>query len=399
MRVLYLHPAGTFGGASKSLIELYSAAKKFENIDATILTPKGTAAKAFRSVGMNVFETVGLAQFDHTRFGYYRSLRWLILLREVLYLPFTLVALLKIKKTCHPFNLIHVNEITLLPTAYLAKWVFKLPMIFHIRSVQHPNQCSWRTRFVFKLLAKLANNIICIDETVRSSVPSWINSLVIHNSINIDSSNIVEIQLRKKLVIGMAGVLLRSKGVYEFLEAARILVNEKNRAVHFIIAGENARDMGRVKQWLLKRLGFYEDVLSESRQYVMDNALEQNVTFSGFLTDIRTFYPEIDVLCFPSHLNACGRPVFEAAIFGIPSIVAIKDPLQDAIIHGVTGLAIDRSDASLLANAIDILIADYDLRKRLGEQAKAWASTHFDIDKSVAMLVNVYINNLNDVAS
>lgn len=394
MRVLYLHPAGTFGGASKSLLELYTAAKKLEDIDATILTPHGTAAKAFKSAGMNVFETIGLAQFDHTRFGYYRNLRWLILLRELFYLPFTLAVLLKIRRTCQSFNLIHVNEITLLPSAYLAKWVFKLPMIFHIRSVQHPNQQGMRTKFVFNRLTKLANKVICIDETVRSSLPQWIDSVVIHNSISIESSNIVKSQPRDKLAIGMAGVLLRSKGVYEFLEAAKILVKEKNRDVHFIVAGENARDTGGMRQWLLKKLGFYEDVLSESKRYVRENTLEQNIIFSGFLTDIRVFYPEIDVLCFPSHLNACGRPVFEAALFGIPSIVAIRDPLEDAIIDGVTGLAIDRPAVTLLANAIDTLIVNHDLRKKLGEQAKVWANAHFNIDKSVKTLVEVYFSNL-----
>ncbi|WP_229007165.1 glycosyltransferase family 4 protein [Methylophilus sp. Leaf408] len=393
MRVLYLHPAGAFGGASKSLIELYAAAKKLGNIEAVILTPAGTAATAFQKAGMNVVETTGLSQFDHTRYGYYRHLRWLILLRELLYLPVTLIALLRLRSQA-AFDLIHVNEITLLPTAILARWIFKLPMVFHVRSVQHPDQTSWRTRQVFKLLNKLASTVICIDETVRASVPGWLKTTVIHNGISIES-NLAEPQTSTQVVnVGMAGVLLRSKGVYEFLQAAGILVNDRHRAMHFTIAGENARETAGLKQWLLKKLGFYEDVLAEAKRFVRENGLEKHVTFKGFLPDIRKFYPGMDVICFPSHLNACGRPVFEAALFGIPSIVAIKHPLEDAIIHGVTGLAIDHPSPVLLADAIDSLALNLDFRNTLGQQARDWALSHFSIENSATQLLDIYFHIL-----
>jgi len=186
MRVLYLHPAGAFGGASKSLIELWLAANKIKRIDAHVLTPAGTACDAFKRAGMETIKTIGLSQFDHTRYGFYRKLRWLILLREFLFLLFTLFSLLKIRCKHKDFDLIHVNEITLLPSALIAKWLFKLPMVVHIRSVQYPDLASWRSRWVFKLLDKMASELICIDETVRASVPSYIQTTVIHNSINVD---------------------------------------------------------------------------------------------------------------------------------------------------------------------------------------------------------------------
>lgn len=394
MRVLYLHPAGAFGGASKSLIELYLAAKKQGTIEAVILTPAGTAATAFQKAGMNVVETTGLSQFDHTRYGYYRHLRWLILLRELLYLPVTLIALLRLSRSQATFDLIHVNEITLLPTAILAKWIFKLPMVFHVRSVQHPEQTAWRSRQLFKRLDRLASSVICIDETVRASVPAWLKTTVIHNGISIDTDDTKHQADADVVNVGMAGVLLRSKGVYEFLQAADILINERQRKVHFTIAGENARDTTGLKQWLLKKLGFYEDVLAQAKRFVKEHGLESNVTFKGFLPDIRKFYPEMDVICFPSHLNACGRPVFEAALFAIPSIVAIKDPLEDAIISGVTGLAIDHPSPTLLANAIDTLALDQPFRKTLGNQARDWARAHFSIENSAAQLLDIYFHTL-----
>ena len=391
MRVLYLHPAGTFGGASKSLIELYLAAKK-GGIEACVITPKGSAANAFRDADMNVIKTVGLSQFDHTRFGYYRNFRWLILLRELCFLPIAFFALLHTKKTQNRFDLVHVNEITLLPTAIMAKWIFRLPMVFHVRSLQYINIASLRSRWVFWVLRKYAAAVICIDETVRASIPQDLPSVVIHNGI--DVGQIAKIkdkaQPRKHAAVGIAGCFQRSKGIYEFLAAARILLKDRDRDVQFILAGENARQATGLKKWAYKKMGFAEDVLAEAKQYVKENGMEKQVTFAGFIKDVREFYLHLDVLCFPSHLNACGRPVFEAAFFGIPSIVAIKNPVEDALIHNVTGLAIEEPEPSLLADAIDRLLLDNTFRLTLGKQAKDWANRLFSIKNSADQLLEIY---------
>lgn len=396
MRVLYLHPAGTFGGASKSLIELYLAAKRRGVIEACVVTPAGSAANALRDAGMDVIETVGLAQFDHTRFGYYRNFRWLILLRELFFLPVTFFVLLHTKKSQRRFDLIHVNEITLLPTAILAKWLFRLPIVFHVRSLQYTDFASLRSKWVFGALKKYAAAVICIDETVRASIPQWLSSVVIHNGIDVRQIAAPQHKAESsKVVVGMAGVFHRSKGIYEFLAAARILLRDRNRNVQFILAGENARETIGLKKWVYKKLGFSEDVLAEARRYVKENGMEQQVIFAGFIKDVRQFYPQLDVLCFPSHLNACGRPVFEAAFFGVPSVVAIKKPVEDALVHEVTGLAIERPNPHLLADAIDRLLLDSTLRAALGSQAKDWANRLFSIESSAYLLWQMYAQIVN----
>lgn len=392
MRVLYLHPAGTFGGASKSLIELYLAAKKRGDIEACVITPKGSAANAFRDAGMHVIETMGLTQFDHTRFGYYRNFRWLILLRELCFIPMVFFALLHTKRTQNRFDLIHVNEITLLPTAIMAKWIFRLSMVFHIRSLQQTDFSNLRSKLVFGALRRYAAAVICIDETVMASIPQDLPSVVIHNGIDVGQVAAIEdkAQSSEQVVVGMAGVFHRSKGIYEFLAAARILLKERSRNIQFILAGENSRQATGVKKWAYKKLGFSEDVLTEAKRYVKENGMEEHVIFAGFVKDIKLFYPQLDILCFPSHLNACGRPVFEAAFFGIPSIVAIKNPVEDALIHNVTGLAIEKSEPRLLADAIDRLVLDDMFRQMLGQQAKDWVQRLFSIEASANQLLKEY---------
>jgi hypothetical protein len=85
LHVLYIHPAAAYGGASKSLIELFEQLHS-AGINGTVLTPHGSASVAFDKAGLQVKAVKGLSQFDNTRYGYYRRQRWIILLRE-LFLP------------------------------------------------------------------------------------------------------------------------------------------------------------------------------------------------------------------------------------------------------------------------------------------------------------------------
>lgn len=355
-------------------------------IEGIALAPQGNAAEFLESAGLAVFKVKGLSQFDNTKFGHYIKLRWLILIREIFYLPFSIYGLYKVKQSHSDFHLIHLNEVTLLPVGILAKLIFKVPLVVHVRSLQHYQ--GFISKIFFKLLNHYADSIICIDKTVRASLPNTIPSLVIHNAINLHAS---EFKIKSnKVRIGISGVLLRSKGVFEFVAAANILINQRGYDLEFCIAGQNVRKTNKCLNWIYKKLGFSQDVFNELSEYVLNNQLCNHVKMLGLVKDIRDFYQRIDILCFPSYLNACGRPVFEAALNGIPSIVAIKSPMDDAIIHRVTGLVIENSDALILANAIEELINNPLLLEELGKNAKAWASKYYNLQANCALVLNVY---------
>ncbi|HEY0233840.1 MAG TPA: glycosyltransferase family 1 protein, partial [Afipia sp.] len=85
MKVLYIHMAGAFGGASRSL---YEAVRSFPAgaVTPVFVAPRGSVLDFFSRLG-EVIVARGISQFDNTRYGHYRGLRWLILLREMAYLP------------------------------------------------------------------------------------------------------------------------------------------------------------------------------------------------------------------------------------------------------------------------------------------------------------------------
>jgi glycosyltransferase involved in cell wall biosynthesis len=401
LRALYLHPAAAYGGASKSLIELFEQLRTM-GVEGTVLTPRGSASIAFDKAGLQIETVKGLSQFDNTRYGHYRRQRWIILLRELFLLPFSLLGLWRIRHQY--FDLIHVNEITLLPLGLIAKWMFHIPMVVHVRSLQRKPSSGWRTQLINAWLHRHADAVIAIDGTVANTLEPSSSLRVIHNGLRIGAAN-VAIQKpstvpvdQPTLRVGFFGVLIPLKGIYELVEAVRILKN-RNIQIECLVAGENARELSRIKGWILSKLGFARDVRAELEDLITRYGLQKQVRLIGFVSDVRTLYPQIDVLCFPSHLDAAGRPVFESAFYGIPSVVAITNPLPDAVMHGVTGIAIPKPDPVLIANALQQLAQDSEYRVALGYQARDWACKNFAIESSSAAMLNVYQQLLSSCPS
>lgn len=390
MRVLYLHPAGAYGGASKSLIELFSAIRQ-SGVEGTVLTPAGSAARVFADAGLRVAQVRGLSQFDNTRYGHYRRLRWVILLRELMFLPGSLLAIWRMRK--EQFDILHVNEVTLLPLAIIAKKLLKLPLVVHVRSLQCPPPGGLRTRIVNHWLAPHADAVVAIDHTVAGTLDHGLPVEIVHNGLRVDVSHLSDDKSPREagqpVRVGFMGVLIPLKGIYELVEAIHILKN-RGVAIECIVAGENARDLRGIRAWALRKLGFARNVRGELEQMIRKHGLEKHVRLLGFVKDIRAHYQTLDILCFPSHLDAAGRPVFEAAFYAIPSVVAVSDPLPDAVLHEYTGLAIPRPDPELIADALQRLAEDETFRLTLGRQARRWAIDHFSIENSAEAMLDVY---------
>lgn len=388
LRVLYLHSASAFGGASKSLIELFRYLRT-HSVDGVVLTPRGPVCKAFAKAGMDVRAVRGLSQFDNTRFSHYRRLRWIILLRELYLLPFSLIALWRLRR--ERFDLLHVNEVTLLPLAIIAKWMFQIPMVVHVRSLQRAPGSGFRTRLINRWLRRYAESVVPIDHTVAQTLPGDLPVTVVHNGLDI-AENLPRREQRaadEPVRVGFLGVLLPLKGIYDLIEAMRIL-KSRNVNVECLIAGENARQLKGLKVWVLRKLGFADDVRANVERLVDNYGLHDRVRLLGFVEDVRLLYPQLDILCFPSHLDAAGRPVFEAAFYSVPSVVAIRQPEPDAVVHEGTGLAIASPAPELIADALQRLSEDGVLRQTLGCQARLWAKENFAIETNAALMYRIY---------
>lgn len=391
--VLYIHHAGTFGGASRSLLEMIKAFPA-NTVKAQAIVQRGSVAGIMEKMGLPHIQTRGISQFDNTRYGHYQGLRWLLLMRELFYAPFTLASIWRAKRIWKDIELIHINEVTLLLPIVAAKIIFGKPVVVHMRSVQNDGKGlpSALVRFVLK---HFSDRVVAIDLTVKNSARDLIHE-VVHNGFSPEGTigdeggpNPLAHLPSDTLKVAMVGNVLPFKGSYEFVEAADIC-RRRGLKVDFVIVGGNVRRLSGPVGFLLKKLNFAQDVMGDIVRYVREHDLESRVHFFPVTSDIRPFYENIDVLCFPSHLDAVGRPVFEAAFSKVPSIVAIRNPLEDTFIDGQTGIRIDEKNPGALAGAIEYFCIHPEEIARMGNAACDLAMKNFDIRKNARRIVEIY---------
>lgn len=396
LSVLYLHHSPAFSGASRSLGELLRGLPEAA-VRPQVVLPRGHAAELLEAEGYPTEQTVGIAQYDCTRYGHYRGLRWLVALRELALLPSTVLACIRARRRWRDIDLIHVNEITAVIAAVMMKALFQKPLVVHVRSVQQTTGIPLRRRLLEFLLRRYADAVVAIDTTVRESLPADMCVDVVHNSYTPHAAydipqavaDLRDCFHKDSLRVGMIGNLLAMKGVYEFLEAARLCV-ASGVNVNFVLVGSSPRRLSGLSGALLNRLGFSHDLERDVAQFIARNGLDERVHRLGFMPDVQAIYQSIDLLCFPSHLDAVGRPVIEAAWCGVPSLVAVERPRSDTLIDGETGFCIPSRDPEALASVIGRLCSRRDEVTRMGQAARALAESNFDAKKNGQVMLAIY---------
>lgn len=396
LKVLYIGGVGPFGGAARSLYEAVGAFPP-GTVEAHFVMPKGTALDFYRRVAADTLAVRGISRFDHTRATYYRGRRWVVVLREMLHAAPTLIGLLRARRRWGRLDIIHINEFTEIVPGLIAKRLFGARLVVHVRALVNSDRRFWRTRWLHRVLARSADAVIAIDETVRATLPAGLRVDVVHNSFNAvpretpDGAYLAQFdRLRASaLKVGFVGNLLRMKGIIELIRAAA-LVRRQGGDVQFIIVGGSVAAPGGVAAALTRRAGLAQNAEEEVRAFITEHGLMDDVLLFGPTPDIQRVYPRMDVLAFPSFYDAPGRPVFEAAFFGVPSIVAVRHPTPDTFVDGETGIAIDAPSPELIAAAITRLASDRAQVRRMGEAARRLAHSNFLPETNALKLLEIY---------
>jgi glycosyltransferase involved in cell wall biosynthesis len=166
----------------------------------------------------------------------------------------------------------------------------------------------------------------------------------------------------RPLRVILAARLLRSKGIVEFAEAARIL-RKRGIPVEFLLAGKP--DPGNPES-------IFEDV-------VQGWSNEGLLRWLGHVEDMANLFRECDVMALPSYYGeGLPRTLVEAAAAGLALVSTDMPGCRDAVIDGRTGIVVPPRDAVALADAIAALDADRMLVHRMGAAARERALLEFD---------------------
>jgi glycosyltransferase involved in cell wall biosynthesis len=102
------------------------------------------------------------------------------------------------------------------------------------------------------------------------------------------------------------------------------------------------------------------------------------VQLVGARDDMHRVYNAMDVFVLPSHREGFSRSGMEAAATGLPMVLSDIRGCREIAADGEEGLLVPAGDADALAAAVERLVADPDLRERLGSAARRKALREFD---------------------
>jgi glycosyltransferase involved in cell wall biosynthesis len=130
-------------------------------------------------------------------------------------------------------------------------------------------------------------------------------------------------------------------------------------------------------------------------QTARECGVADRVTFAGRIdnSQIPNYLAASKMLVMPSisRAESFGIVQLEAMAAGIPVInTSIESGVMEISLDGVTGLTVPPGQPATLANAMNRLLCDGELRLRLGQAAKARVRAEFTIDQMVSRTLSVY---------
>jgi len=113
------------------------------------------------------------------------------------------------------------------------------------------------------------------------------------------------------------------------------------------------------------------------------------VVFAGHSAAVQEEFQAGDVFVFPTMYEAFGLVLLEAAAAGMPVVSTALGVAEEFVKPGRNGAIIER-DGDSIASALSPLVADRELRRRLGDAARADAQAYTSWDAVTRSTLEVY---------
>ena len=195
--------------------------------------------------------------------------------------------------------------------------------------------------------------------------------VVIRNGIAIPEPRGGTTGPRESLVIGAAGRMVPVKDYPLMIESAK-RVCARLRNVRFELAGDGP-------------------LTAELQALVRQKGLEDRFRFRGFISDVRTFYTELDVFLNTSSSEGIPMSILEAMALGVPPVVPAVGGLKEIITDGEDGYLVRNRDPSVFAERCVALCTDQALRQRMARAARETVTKKFSVERMVSEYVELYV--------
>jgi len=199
---------------------------------------------------------------------------------------------------------------------------------------------------------------------------------VVHGGVDLEVFTPGPAPSPERPVVLFVGNVARQKGVDVALEAV-LSLREKHPGITFRAVGPQRKSLMRDLQHRVGEMG-----------------AEDAVELAGFVADRRALaehYRAATVVCVPSrHEGGIPNVVLEAMACGCPVVVSDVGGPREAVVDGDTGFLVPPGEVEATAAAIDRIVGDPELRRRLGERARRHVEGSFSPQQHIERVLASY---------
>lgn len=178
----------------------------------------------------------------------------------------------------------------------------------------------------------------------------------------------------QKIKVLLTARMIVEKGVFVLVDAALKLKEKYGDKVEFLLCGGLDDNPKAIKEEELKAVcgGGY-------------------IQWLGYRTDVLELLKSCHIVAFPSYYKeGLPKSLIEAAAVGRPIVTTNSIGCKETVVDGYNGYLIPVKDSDTLAEKLNILFEDENLRRKMGRNSRILAEKDFSIENVIHRHLEIY---------
>lgn len=340
MRVLHVNLASGFSGGESQTLQLIKEQQRLGYELAVVANPKSPFAEQIRQLDIPVHEC------RHFLLAHQSSIT-------------------------NGAQLIHVHEGKALYWAMLQSWAYKVPYLI-TRRIDNPIKNKKLLRFGYRQASAVVGLSHVIAERIKEATAHPNIHIIPSSPVSypLDKGEIeaIKAHFKDRFIVIQAGNLLKHKGFDVTIKAAARLVQDAPQ-VQFVLLGDGPERAALTAQ--------AQDL--------------PNITFAGKQPRemMGNWFAAADLQIHPSYSEGLGSVILEGMQSGLTVVGSRAGGIVDIIHDGDNGFLIEPGDASALADKVQLLAHDNELKSKMQQQARQ-SMKNFSIEHTAQIYGDLY---------